>query len=59
LAYNVEDVVNLEILMIHAYNRKLSATPFLVNRRYDLPDTPALPFTPDRGTIDRLRRAYL
>lgn len=58
LAYNVEDVVNLEVLMIHAYNRKLAATPFAASRRYDLPAPPRLPFTPDPQTIGRLRTAY-
>jgi uncharacterized protein YprB with RNaseH-like and TPR domain len=28
LAYNIQDVVNLEALMIKAYNKKLKDTPF-------------------------------
>ncbi|MEE9268698.1 MAG: ribonuclease H-like domain-containing protein [Candidatus Krumholzibacteria bacterium] len=58
LAYNVEDVVNLEALMIHAYNRKLGATPFGLSGRYPLPTSPQIPFKPDAATINRLRRAF-
>lgn len=58
LAYNVEDVVNLEVLMIHAYNRKLSTTPFTESHRHDFPTAPKLPFKAHAPTIDRIRRAY-
>jgi uncharacterized protein YprB with RNaseH-like and TPR domain len=55
LAYNAQDVLNLEYLMVEAYNRKVALTPFthLVQPR---PTTIANPFTPDAEVIARLRR---
>jgi uncharacterized protein len=55
LAYNIEDVVNLENLMIQAYNMKIQTLfPLAVA---PLPESlpPVLPFSPDRETIDRLK----
>jgi uncharacterized protein YprB with RNaseH-like and TPR domain len=52
LAYNAQDVLNLEGLMVEAYNRKLSGTPF-TQKRLAAPDTPANPFTPDPVVIRR------
>jgi uncharacterized protein YprB with RNaseH-like and TPR domain len=56
LAYNIEDVVNLEILMIMAYNMKLESTPFVRINKIELPPTPELPFSPDVKTIGRIRK---
>ena len=58
LAYNVQDAVNLERLMVAAYNRKISRTPFGDRRRLSVPDVPENPFKPDRETVDRIRRRY-
>jgi uncharacterized protein YprB with RNaseH-like and TPR domain len=58
LAYNVLDVVNLETLMVLAYNRKLEGTPFENTGRLCLPAQPANPYHPDLGTIYRIRRAH-
>lgn len=58
LAYNIEDVVNLETLMVMAYNRKLEGTPFADCSRLPLPERPAIPFAPDPATIRRLRARY-
>lgn len=58
LAYNIEDVVNLETLMVRAYNLKLRGTPFSTSHRRDEPERPPLPFEPDPQTIRRLRQAY-
>jgi hypothetical protein len=58
LAYNTEDVVNLETLMVMAYNFKIKRTPFAVSNAFDLPRPPALPFKPDRDTIERIRQKY-
>ncbi len=55
LAYNIEDVVNLETLMVMAYNLKLKKTPFEVTHRLGLPDRPELPFTPDTGVVERIK----
>jgi uncharacterized protein YprB with RNaseH-like and TPR domain len=58
LAYNVLDVVNLETLMIIAYNRKLQGTPFGDSHLLSAPVPPENPFQADMATIYRLRRAY-
>ncbi len=58
LAYNIEDVVNLEILMIIAYNLKIKGTPFESMRQLSLPTPPSLPFRPDRETVERIRNGF-
>jgi uncharacterized protein YprB with RNaseH-like and TPR domain len=56
LAYNILDVVNLEALMIIAYNKKLLDTPFADSHRLPGPELPPNPFHADRETIERLQR---
>lgn len=56
LAYNIEDVVNLEILMVKAYNLKLKETPFSKTHGLCLPKRPEIPFSADVGTVKRIRR---
>ncbi|GAB7028430.1 ribonuclease H-like domain-containing protein [Geotalea toluenoxydans] len=59
LAYNMADAVNLETLMVEAYNLKLKETPFFDSLRLDLPKRRQLPFSPDYATIERLKqRSY-
>lgn len=56
LAYNVQDVLTLEPLMIFAFNQKLRETPFA--DELSLPAAAPLaenPFTPDPATVARLR----
>lgn len=55
LAYNVEDTVNLELLLVQAYNLKLAGTPFAESHRLPMPSLPEKPFLPDLELIDRLR----
>lgn len=55
LAYNIEDVVNLETLMVMAYNLKLAETPFTDQFKLPLPQRPIIPYQPDPDTIRRLR----
>jgi uncharacterized protein YprB with RNaseH-like and TPR domain len=55
LAYNVEDVVNLETLMVMAYNMKVKETPFGQDLCIDLPVRPEIPFKPHLETIQRLK----
>ena len=55
LAYNIEDVVNLETLMVMAYNLSIGHTPFFPELEMDLPVLPDIPFQPDLETIDRLK----
>ncbi len=58
LAYNIEDVVNLETLMVMAHNMKIRRTPFEHSHAVDLPRPPRLPFTPHKETITRIRQTY-
>ena len=55
LAYNVEDVVNLETLMVMAYNMKVKETPLGKGLLIDLPVRPEIPFEPHLATIQRLK----
>lgn len=55
LAYNIQDVVNLEPLMITAYNLKLAKTPFEKTHLIATAAAPSLPFSPDIETIERIR----
>lgn len=56
LAYNIEDVVNLETLMVTAYNLKLRETPFAESHALPHPGRPEIPFRADGATIARLKR---
>jgi uncharacterized protein YprB with RNaseH-like and TPR domain len=57
LAYNIQDVVNLETLLVKAYNLKIRETPFQADLRLSLPASPELPFEADTKTITRIKRA--
>ncbi|MBI5236342.1 MAG: ribonuclease H-like domain-containing protein [Deltaproteobacteria bacterium] len=60
LAYNALDAVNLESLMVEAYNLKLAATPFhalLPLAAHRVPPKPE--FKPDVQTLERLVRRQL
>lgn len=54
LAYNTEDVINLEVLMIMAYNLLIGQTPF-AHLQIDLPMSPDIPFQVDDETLDGVR----
>jgi len=56
LAYNIQDTVNLEALMVAAYNMKLRETPFFRTRQLPVPRRPNIPFEADRATIERITR---
>ncbi len=58
LAYNIEDVLNLETLLVKAYNMNVKETPFSQSRRLELPRRIAPPFEADRETIQRIRREH-
>lgn len=55
IAYNIEDTVNLERLLVMAYNLKLKGTPFERNGLLKVPERPPLPISPDIRTIERIR----
>jgi len=54
LAYNIQDVLSLENLMVMAYNLKIKKTPFYRNI-LPVPDLPNSPFRADEETIKRIR----
>jgi uncharacterized protein YprB with RNaseH-like and TPR domain len=56
LAYNIQDVVNLETLLTIAYNKKIVETPFGQSHYLARPAEPNLPFKADEETIRRLQR---
>lgn len=59
LAYNIEDVVNLETLMVKAYNMNIQETPFKASHTIPLPVLPEFPFTPDLATVKRIRKQFV
>ena len=56
LAYNIQDTVNLETLMVLAYNLKLRGTPFAEAHQLPLPPRPSIPFEADLKTIEAIKR---
>jgi len=58
LAYNVEDVVNLETLMVIAWNLKVKETPFADTLTLPMPSVPPSPFRADVETLRRLKREF-
>jgi hypothetical protein len=57
LAYNVQDVLSLEVLLTLAYNRKLTGSPFETSHTLLVRSQPANPYRPDAATVERLRVA--
>jgi uncharacterized protein YprB with RNaseH-like and TPR domain len=58
LSYNTLDAVNLEMLMVRAYNLKVQETPFLATHELPEPKAPENPFEPDPKTLGRIRERY-
>ena len=56
LAYNIEDTVNLERLLVEAYNRNVALTPFAEKLIIPLPADADIPFQADTATVERLKR---
>jgi len=59
LAYNIEDVVNLEALMVKAYNMKIGETPFSESHRIPEPAAPEIPFCAHRDTVERIKYRFI
>jgi len=55
LAYNIEDVVNLEYLMCSAYNLKIKETPFENLLHLDIPSKPKILFSPDTDLVKSIK----
>jgi uncharacterized protein len=58
LAYNIQDVLSLENLMVIAYNLKIKNTPFCENLLPE-PDLPNSPFHADMETVKRIRSGQI
>ncbi|MCP4719493.1 MAG: exonuclease [Desulfobacteraceae bacterium] len=58
LAYNIEDVINLETLMVKAYNLKIKETCF--SNSHGIPEPPKAinPVKPDKQIIQELKSTY-
>jgi len=58
LAYNIEDTVNLEKLLVEAWNRNLAATPFADELYLPYPPEPQLLFQPDIELVERIKHQF-
>ena len=56
LAYNIEDVVNLDYLMNTSYNLKIKETPFQELLRLEIPCKPRIPFKPDTDLVKSIKK---
>jgi hypothetical protein len=57
LAYNIQDVLTLEDLMVISYNLKIKDTPFNGNLLPE-PVLPKTPFDVDMRTVEKIRDKY-
>ncbi|MBC2716238.1 MAG: ribonuclease H-like domain-containing protein [Desulfobacteraceae bacterium] len=55
LSYNIEDVINLEKLMVIAFNKKIERLHHICIDALPDPVQPEIPFSPDMATIDHIR----
>jgi hypothetical protein len=58
LAYNITDTVNLETLMVLAYNLKVRQAGLPGLAELPVPAAPACPFCADAETVARIRREF-
>jgi uncharacterized protein YprB with RNaseH-like and TPR domain len=57
LAYNIQDTITLENLMVTAYNLKLKETPFYDNLLIEESTPPVNPHRADLATVDRIKNS--
>jgi len=57
LAYNIEDTVNLERLLVEAWNRNILKTPF-PNYLLPCPEPPRLELHPDYDCVQRIKKQF-
>ncbi len=57
LAYNIQDTVTLENLMVTAYNMKLKDTPFFDTHLIEESTPPVNPFSADLATVDKIKNS--
>jgi len=58
LAYNIEDTVNLENLLVEAWNRNVETTPFCEALRLPRPAPPQLLYQPDLECVASVKRQF-
>jgi uncharacterized protein YprB with RNaseH-like and TPR domain len=58
LAYNVQDTINLEHLLVTAYNMKAGETPFSGERRIPEVELPENPFGVDVRTVAEVQSSF-
>ncbi len=56
LAYNIQDAISLHVLMVHAHNEKIKATPFASSHCLPFPRLPEVLFKTDPDTVNRIIR---
>lgn len=59
LAYNIQDTVTLENLMVTAYNMKLKDTPFYKTHLIEEPTPPFNPYNADLATVDKIKNGFI
>jgi hypothetical protein len=59
LAYNVQDTINLERLLVTAYNLKIANTPFAAHKSMLDAVLPGNPFRVDLSTVDAVKESIL
>jgi len=57
LAYNIQDTINLENLMVTVYNMKLKETSFYDTHFIEDPILPVNPYRADLATVDRIKNS--
>ena len=57
LSYNIQDTINLENLMVTAYNLKLKDTPFYETHMIADSPPPVNPYSADLATVDRIKNS--
>jgi uncharacterized protein len=57
LAYNIQDTINLENLMVTAYNMKLKDTPFYETHLIADSPPPVNPYSVDLATVERIKNS--
>lgn len=59
LAYNIADTVNLETLLIYAYNKEIRSTPFYDELPLATPMPPHSPYHADVTTVLHIQEKYM
>ena len=57
LSYNIQDTINLENLLVTAYNLKLKDTPFHDTHLIAVSPPPVIPYNVDLETVDKIKRS--